>query len=110
MSQKDRVAKPSPRAAWTTPDDYVGALIRKRSFQRAHRPPERSQPETPRMLLSTLPFVALFALLAVLTIGIMILAFPGNQPVMQSKPAQHAHEQGVAEPGWFQKAQKEMHR
>jgi hypothetical protein len=39
----------------------------------------------------------------------MILAFPGAQP--QQKARQFAQkEQGVAQPGWFQEAQKEMHR
>ena len=39
----------------------------------------------------------------------LILAFPGNQP--QPRPKQPAaHEQGVAARGWFQEAQKEMHR
>jgi hypothetical protein len=52
--------------------------------------------------------MALMALLAVLTIGIVIAAFPGSQPV--AKPAQEAQQQiGVAPKGWFQKAQREFH-
>jgi hypothetical protein len=59
------------------------------------------------MLLSTVPFLALIGLLAVLGVAIMIIAFPGSQPV--SKPSTVAkHEKGVAERGWFQEAQKEM--
>ena len=61
------------------------------------------------MLLSTLPFLALLALLAVLAVAIMILAFPGNQP--SPKPQQAAaREQGRAERGWFQEAQKQFHK
>jgi hypothetical protein len=53
--------------------------------------------------------MALIGLLAVLAVLIMILAFPGTQP--QQKARQFAQkEQGVAQPGWFQEAQKEMHR
>jgi hypothetical protein len=60
-------------------------------------------------MLSTFPFAALFALLAILTVGIMFLAFPGNQPQHRTNhPA--AAERGVAPRGWFQEAQKEMRR
>jgi hypothetical protein len=59
-------------------------------------------------LLSTIPFLLLFALLGVLAIAIMVIAYPGNQPVQKPKPT--AKEQGVAQRGWFQEAQKEMHR
>ena len=59
------------------------------------------------MLLSTLPFLTLLALLAVLAVAIMVLAFPGSQP--PPKPHQvAAKEQGVAERGWFEEAEREM--
>jgi fucose permease len=60
-------------------------------------------------MLSTLPFLALFAVLAVLSVAIMILAFPGNQPQQPSTQA-NTREQGVAARGWFQEAQKDMRR
>jgi hypothetical protein len=83
-------------------------MARKRSFRRAHRERLRTQPERPRLLLSTLPFIALIGLLAILAVAIMVVAFPGNQP--QQKPKQvAAKEQGVAQRGWFQEAQKDMH-
>ena len=44
----------------------------------------------------------------ILPVAITIIAFPGNQPVQRPRPEQH--QQGVAERGWFQEAQKEMHR
>jgi hypothetical protein len=50
----------------------------------------------------------LLALLAVLAVGIMIAAFPGNQPQMKA-PADPPKEQGVAARGWFQEAQREFH-
>jgi hypothetical protein len=54
------------------------------------------------------PFVALFAVLAILAVAIMIVAFPGSQP--GPKPRRPApHEQGVAPRGWLQEAQKQFH-
>ncbi|MES2119589.1 MAG: hypothetical protein V4513_03310 [Pseudomonadota bacterium] len=61
------------------------------------------------MLLSTLPFVALIAALGVLAVAIMIAAWP----VHDAKPASRQvapQERGMAAKGWFQEAQKEMHR
>lgn len=109
MKQKQKVTSPEAgAAAWTRPETYVEAMVRTRSFRRAHRETPRTQPERPRLLLSTVPFLLLLGLLAVLAVAIMIAAFPGNQPVQKPKPV--AREQGVAERGWFQEAQKEMHR
>jgi hypothetical protein len=56
-----------------------------------------------------LPFLALIALLGILAVLIMIVAFPGTQPPPKAEQVA-AHEQGVAPKGWFQKAQKEFHR
>jgi hypothetical protein len=45
----------------------------------------------------------------VLAVAIIFVAFPGNQRA--PKLARVApHEQGVAQRGWLQEAQKEMHR
>lgn len=109
MRGKEPVASHPNDQAWTRPDDYIAALARKRTFRRSRADRQRTQPEAPRLLLSTLPFVALFALLAILGIAIMIVAFPGSQP--DSKPRLVPQkERGVAPRGWFQEAQKEMHR
>lgn len=107
MTEKQRLASPRPGEAWTKVEDYIGALARKRSFRRATRERVRTQPERPRLLLSTVPFLAVIGLLAVLAVAIMIAAFPGTQPQPKLKQMA-AHEQGVAERGWFQKAQKEF--
>jgi hypothetical protein len=61
------------------------------------------------VLLSTVPFLCLIVLLAILGIAIIVVAIPGNHPVAASRPAP-PREQGVANRGWFQEAQKEMHR
>jgi len=108
VKEKQRVASPAPGQPWTKPEDYLEALARKRTFRRARRERLRTEPERPRLLLSTIPFFALIGLLAVLAIAIMIVAFPGSQPLQRAKPAA-AKEQGVAQRGWFEEAQKEMH-
>jgi hypothetical protein len=97
----------SPEGRWTRPEAYLGAMARKRTFRRTRRRERQSEPDSPRLMLSTVPFVALLALLGVLAVAIMIAAFPGTQP--QQKAAQLAQrEQGVAPKGWFQEAQREF--
>lgn len=93
---------------WTRPDDYVTAMARKRTARKGREPRRSSEPEVPRFSLSTLPFLALLGALALLTIAIMVLAFPGSQPQPRTEQLA-AHEQGVAQKGWFQEAQKEFH-
>lgn len=109
MKPKQRVADPAPEGAWTKPETYIGALALKRRLRRAQGERQRTQPESPRALLSTVPFLALIGLLAVLAVAIMILAFPGSQPQPKPRPAAQ-QEKGVAQRGWFQEAQKEFHK
>ena len=104
---KERVTESPARRSWTEPDAYVEALARRRTFRRSHREKERTQPESPRFALSTLPFLVLLLALAVLSVAIMFLAWPRAQP--EPKPQQVAKEQGVAPKGWLEEAQKEMH-
>jgi ABC-type uncharacterized transport system YnjBCD permease subunit len=98
----------SPEGKWTRPEDYLGAMARKRRFRRTQRRDGRSEPDSPRLLLSTVPFLALLGLLAVLAVAIMVVAFPGSQP-QQKTPQLAQREQGVAAKGWFQEAQREFH-
>ena len=98
----------SPAGRWTRPEDYLGALARKRSFRRERGGSDRTEPESPRLLLSTVPFLGLLALLGVLAVSIMIVAFPGAQPQRRT-PQIAQRELGVAPKGWFQEAQREFH-
>lgn len=109
MEPKQRVADPAPEGAWTKPETYIGALARKRRFRRARGEKQRTEPESPRALLSTVPFLALIGLLAILAVAIMILAFPGSQPQPRPRPPA-PQEKGVAQRGWFQEAEKEFHK
>ena len=104
---KERLAE-SPAEKWTRADDYVAAMARKRTARKLRTEKPRNQRESPRLLLSTLPFLVLLGLLAVLAVAIMIAAFPGTQP--QQKASQAAREQGVAAKGWLQEARKDMHQ
>jgi hypothetical protein len=105
MKDKGELAS-SQSAGWTRAEDYVAALARRRTERRKREPRARTQPESPRLLLSTLPFLALIAALAVLAVGIMILAFPGAQP--RAHPRAAEHQRGVAARGWFQEAKKQF--
>jgi hypothetical protein len=99
----------SPAGRWTRPEDYLGAMARKRSSRRARRSGDRTEPESPRLWLSTLPFLALLVLMAVLAVGIMITAIPGGQPAPKAATVAQK-QQGIAAKGWFQEAQKDFHR
>jgi hypothetical protein len=109
VSRKPDVDAPESPRAWTRPDAYIGALARKRRFRQSRTDKPRTQPEAPRMLLSTMPFVALIALLALLAAAIMIIAFPGRQPRLRPQQPD-LQEKGVAPRGWFQEAQKQFHK
>ena len=77
------------------------------------RVPPRTEPEAPRFMLSTFPYAALLAVFAMMTVLILIAAWPGREhPVEQAsvQQAEHAqHEIGTAAKGWFQEAQRDMH-
>jgi len=104
----ERLASPRSGGGWTSADDYVAALARRRTARKSRQPDPRDQHEAPRFPISMVPFVALMVVLAVLVIATIIIAFPGNQP--QPKPRQlAAHETGYAPKGWLQEAQKEFH-
>ena len=96
---------------WTRPDEYIGALARRRTARRSRgdkvRP--RTQPEAPRFSLSTLPFLVLFGALLLIAVGIMIAAWPGGIS-QQAKRQVASGDVGTAQKGWFQEAQKQFHR
>lgn len=105
MKHKGELAPPEPRR-WTRADDYIGAMARRRTARRRLQNGPRTEPERPRLLLSTIPFIALIAALAIMTVAIVAVAWPGNRPSPARKVVQH--EQGVANRGWFQEAEKDF--
>jgi len=99
----------SPTGKWTHADDYVAAMARRRTARKERELHRRTQPESPRFGLSTLPYIALLAALLVLTGAIALIAFPGAQP-LPKRPQMAAREPGVAQKGWLDTAQREFHR
>jgi hypothetical protein len=98
--------------AWTRADDYIVAMARRRTARKAREPRPRTQPETPRFLLSTLPFLIVMVGLFVITIGFVVAAWPGGSPQaqVQAQVQAQGHELGTAPRGWFQKAERDFHR
>lgn len=93
---------------WTRPEAYVETLARQRNSRRASRARLRTEPESPRLLLSTVPFLALMSLLGLVAVAVFIMAIPGSHP-QQSEVRSAPQQQGVAVRGWLQKAQKDFH-
>ena len=79
-----------------------------RKAREAKRP--RTEPEAPRFLLSTLPFLVLMAALMVITVGIAAAAWPGGYSAPPAAPQLAERQQGTAPKGWFDEARKEFHR
>jgi hypothetical protein len=105
VKSKEELAPPAEHG-WTRPEVYFEALARRRTERRKREPVVRTQPESPRLLLSTLPFIALIAALGLLAVAIMIIAWPGRPE--RHPPPQQQYEQGIAPKGWFQKAEREF--
>ena len=109
MASEDDLVRSEPRRRlWTSTEDYVFALLRRRTTRKEWELKPRTQPEIPRPLLSTLPFLALIVALGALGIAIMIAAYPGSQP--RPRSTVEVHERGIASKGWFQEAQKDFHK
>ena len=108
MSKPDLVptAAPPPAQRWTHIDQYLRGLARRRTARRSRQPGARTEPEAPQLLLSTLPFAVLIAVLGLLIVAFAIAAWPASQP--NAKPRAAAPEQGTAAPGWLDEAKKEM--
>jgi hypothetical protein len=105
MDKPDLAAANARR--WTRIDTYLEALARRGTARRRRRISARTEPEAPRLMLSTLPFVATMIVLVILVILFAVAAWPPAQPEFRPKP-QH-RELGTAPRGWFQNAQREFH-
>ena len=104
---RDRLTTKRPDRPWTRFDDYIAALARRRTARRNRAPAQRTEPETPRFALSTLPFLLLIAALFVIAAAIIVAAWPGNWPAPRPKP-EVKHELGTAEKGWLDRAKRDM--
>ena len=100
-------AAPTAEKRWTRAEDYVAAMARRRTARRNRAAMPRTQPESPQLLLSTLPFLVLMTAMLVITVGIVSLAWPGTSQPTAQRPA--VHEVGTAAKGWFQEAERDFH-
>jgi hypothetical protein len=91
---------------WTRAETYLEALARRGTERRRRRFHGRTEPEAPRLMLSTFPFVAMMLVLALLIVLFAVAAWPGSQPQFRDKP--QARELGTAPRGWFEEAKKEF--
>jgi hypothetical protein len=104
--KKDDLTDRSDRtAAWTRVDDYLGALLQRSRSRRSRREVPRTEPQDPKLLLSTLPFLLLIVALMLLVVAIAWLAWPGRE---RSRPPVSAkREIGTAAPGWLERSKKD---
>ena len=102
-------------SSWTRIDTYVRALNRRRLVIRGRRQSARParDPEPPRLLLGTLPFLLLSGALAIVAGAVIVIAKPGAVRSAATAGAVERvppHELGTAPPGWFEDAKKEFRR
>ena len=94
---------------WTRVDDYVVALARRRTARHQRerrRDGGRFELDGPTPTLGTIPFLVMMAAFALLVIAIAGMAWPQKHD--QPKPAKP--EIGTAQPGWLEKAEREMNK
>jgi hypothetical protein len=105
-TEKDGLAPPEARN-WTRAEHYIGAFAHRRSARRARAAKPRTQPESPRLLLSTAPFLILTIALGVLSAAVMVAAWTVLRRPAEA-PRQQQAEPGTAARGWFQDAEREF--
>ena len=103
---EDRPPAREEARPWTRIDEYVVSLARVRSARRAGSPKPRTQPEEPRFVLSTLPFLLLMGALLVMAFAVFLVAWPGSRP--EKQPQLEEREQGVAKRGWLEDAERQF--
>jgi hypothetical protein len=95
--------------AWTRPEDYWPTRRPARSGRpaksRRRLPGDQGDPlQGTRLTLTALPYLAVLVGLAVLTVAIMMMAWPGRHSPPPTEPpaAAAAAEVGTAPKGWIQ--------
>jgi hypothetical protein len=103
--EEDLAPPPRPAArSWTRIDSYLWGARRRRSAASRRRSAKPARdPDPPRPLLNTVPFLVLILALAVITVAIVMLARPGGlRQQGRSAPTQQTAEPGTAPPGWLE--------
>ena len=109
---KPEVPPLKPESSWTRIDTYLRSLQRRRSVIRGRGQSARParDPEPPRLLLGTVPFLLLSGALAVVAGAIIVMARPGAMRPHVAAGVERVppKELGRAPPGWFDEAKKEF--
>jgi len=104
MSKPD-IAAPGER--WTHIEAYLGGLARRRTARGTRFPSTPPTFQGRSLILSTLPFAILIAMLGMMAVVFAIDAWPSPTPE-DLAPRQVERKQGTAPPGWFDEARKDM--
>ena len=104
MERKAESAERATRPGkWERIDDYLRPIRRRGSAWRRGLSARLDHDEQPdRALLSTLPFVALLGGLALVSVIIFGLAWPGNYQEQARPKGEPAAKLGTAPPGWIE--------
>lgn len=84
----------------------MGRLWRRSAARTRRRLRPRTEPERPRFLLGTAPFLLLILALMVVAITIIITAIPGRS-YRAAQPQAKQSEAGTAAPGWLNNSLEE---
>ena len=97
------------RSGWTSVEDYLVALARRRTarHKREGRPHGRMDADGPTPTLGTIPFIVMMAAFALLVVAIAGLAWPVHD---EPRPHKAQKELGTAAPGWLEEAEREMNK
>lgn len=90
-------------AAWARIDDYLVAMARRRAAIRKRAGTHRFHREQPPTILAALPFLALLGGIGIITVGVMIAAWPGGR-VRTDTAASPPADPATARPGWLERA------
>jgi len=102
MASNRDLASTAPANRWTGIHAYLRPLRRRSGWRRRLSARPKRDPDRPNALLATVPFVALAIGLAMITVAIVTLAWPGQyreQMRPQAKPQEA--KLGTAPPGWI---------
>ena len=98
-----------PAGGWTGVENYLVALARRRTarHKREGRPGSRMDPDEPRNIVGTIPFIIMMGAFLLLFVAIASLAWPSHE---RSAAKKAEREIGTAPPGWLEKAEQEMNK
>ena len=102
MADMEELAPPAKAARWTGINAYLRPLRRRSGWRRRLSARPGREPDRPNALLGMIPFVALAIGLALITVAIVSLAWPGQyRELMRPQAKVEPAKLGTAPPGWI---------